>query len=65
MIVLDENMPEDQRLVLRGWRIRARQIGHEVGRAGMSDTEIVSLIRVGHDRLAVWRHGHELERLEW
>lgn len=126
MIVLDENMPEDQRLVLRGWHIRARQIGLEVGRSGMSDAEIVPLlhtltrptfftrdrdflqpwlrhpgycivfldvgqfeaasfvrrvlrhrglnttakrmgtvVRAGHDRLAVWRHGHVLERLDW
>jgi hypothetical protein len=126
MIVLDENIPEDQRHTLRGWRIRARQIGQEVGWAGMSDNDIVPLlvtlqrptfftrdrdflqpwlrhpaygivyldvgqyeaasfirrvlrhrslntsakrmgtvIRAGQDRLAVWRHGRELERLDW
>lgn len=126
MIVLDENVPEDQRHTLRAWHIRPRQIGLEVGHSGMSDAEIVRLlrtltrptfftrdrdflqpwlrhasycvvyldvgqyevasfvrrtlrhrglntaakrmgtvVRVGHDRLAVWRVGRELERLEW
>ena len=32
MNILDENIPEDQRQLLRGWRIRARQVGHDVGR---------------------------------
>jgi hypothetical protein len=44
MNVLDENIPEDQRQLLRGWRIRARQIGHEVGRSGMQDGEIIPLL---------------------
>jgi hypothetical protein len=44
MIVLDENMPASQRALLRGWRIRVRQIGQEVGQAGMSDSAIVSLL---------------------
>lgn len=44
MIVLDENVPEDQRHTLRAWRFRPRQIGLEVGRSGMSDAEIVRLL---------------------
>lgn len=45
---LDENIPEDQRQLLRGWRIRIRQIGHEVGRAGMQDADIIPLLhRIG------------------
>jgi hypothetical protein len=43
--VLDENIVESQRQLLRGWRIRIRQIGHEVGRAGMPDKEIIPLLR--------------------
>lgn len=39
MILLDENIPEDQCQLLRSWRIRIRQIGHEVGRQGMLDEE--------------------------
>jgi hypothetical protein len=43
--VLDENIVESQRQLLRSWRIRVRQIGHEVGRAGMLDDEIISLLQ--------------------
>jgi hypothetical protein len=44
MIVLDENFPESQRQLLRSWRIRARQIGVEAGRKGMTDDEIIPLL---------------------
>ena len=49
MIVLDENFPESQRQLLRGWRIPIRQIGYEVGRKGMKDDEIIPvLLRLRH-----------------
>ena len=44
MNVLDENIPDSQRQVLRNWRIRARQIGHDVGRQGMKDEDIIPLL---------------------
>ena len=44
MNILDENIPEDQRQLLRSWRIRARQVGHETGRRGMQDAEIIPLL---------------------
>jgi len=44
MIVLDENFPESQRQLLRGWRLRIRQIGYEVGRKGMTDEEIIPFL---------------------
>jgi hypothetical protein len=44
MIVLDENIPEDQRLLLRSWRIRAYQVGRDVGRAGIKDERIIPLL---------------------
>ena len=44
MIVLDENFTESQRQLLRGWRIWVRQIGLEIGRAGMKDEEILALL---------------------
>jgi hypothetical protein len=44
MIILDENFPESQRQLLRGWRIPIRQIGYEVGRSGMQDEEIVPFL---------------------
>ena len=44
MNVLDENIVESQRQLLRSWRIHVRQIGHEMGRAGMQDEEIIALL---------------------
>ncbi len=44
MNILDENIPEDQRQLLRSWRIRVRQVGHDTGRRGMRDEEIVSFL---------------------
>jgi hypothetical protein len=47
MIVLDENFDLVQRDQLRQWQIRARQIGDDVGRKGLRDTEVVALLRRG------------------
>jgi hypothetical protein len=44
MIILDENFPESQRQVLRGWRVPIRQSGYEVGRSGMQDEEIIPFL---------------------
>jgi hypothetical protein len=44
MNVLDENIPDSQRQLLRSWRIRVHQIGHEIGRLGMKDDEIIPLL---------------------
>lgn len=48
MYLLDENIPESQRLLLQGWRIRVRQIGVDMGRFGMKDEEIVPLLHRLH-----------------
>jgi hypothetical protein len=45
VIVLDENLPDGQRRILRSSRIRVSQIGHEVGRSGMRDAEIIPFLR--------------------
>jgi hypothetical protein len=45
VIVLDENIPDSQRRLLRSWRIRVQQIGHELGRREMRDSEIVRFLR--------------------
>jgi len=42
--ILDENILESQRQVLRSQRIPIRQIGHDVGRKGMKDDEIIPLL---------------------
>jgi hypothetical protein len=44
MNLLDENIPEQQRQLLRQWRIRTNQIGQDIGRQGMKDDEIVPLL---------------------
>jgi hypothetical protein len=44
MIIIDENFPESQRQLLLSWRINIRQIGIEVGREGLQDDEIISLL---------------------
>jgi hypothetical protein len=44
MIVLDEHFPESQRQLLRSWRVSVRQIGRDVGRAGMDDDEIIPFL---------------------
>ena len=42
MILLDENLPDGQRRLLRSWRIPARQIGLDAGPAGMEDGAVIS-----------------------
>jgi hypothetical protein len=44
MNLLDENVRVDQRDQLRRWGVRVRQIGHDIGRAGMGDVEILTLL---------------------
>jgi hypothetical protein len=46
MIVLDENFPESQRQLLRGWRVPARQIGYDVGRKGLKDDQVIPFLMV-------------------
>lgn len=44
MNLLDENIPEHQRQLLRGWRFLVRQIGVDVGRKGIADDAIIVLL---------------------
>lgn len=44
MNLLDENVPESETERLRGWGVRVRQIGQGVGRLGMKDPEILTLL---------------------
>ena len=44
MNLLDENVPESQRSLLRSKRVSVRQIGQDIGRQGMKDDEIISLL---------------------
>ncbi|MGO9201648.1 MAG: hypothetical protein ACLQM8_14075 [Limisphaerales bacterium] len=44
MNVLDENILESQRQLLRGWRVPVRQIGHELAHKGLQDQELVPFL---------------------
>ena len=44
MNILDENILQDQRERLQGWRIPIHQIGHDAGRKGMKDSEIIPFL---------------------
>lgn len=44
MNVLDENVFPEHRELLASWHIHTRQIGRELGRRGMLDVEIISLL---------------------
>lgn len=44
MNLLDENLLESQRQVLRSWRMRVRKVGLGFGRRGMEDEEILTLL---------------------
>lgn len=44
MNVLDENIPDREWHQLRRWRLRLRKVGEDIGRAGMSDQQIIPLL---------------------
>ncbi len=44
MNILDEQILENQRQLLRSWRVPVRQIGYDVGRKGLKDKEIIPLL---------------------
>lgn len=44
MNILDENIIENQRKLLRSWRLAIRQIGYDVGRQGMKDEAIIPFL---------------------
>lgn len=49
MNILDENIIDNQRQSLQRWRISVRQIGIDVGRSGMQDQEIITLLHKLND----------------
>lgn len=44
MNILDEQILENQRQLLKSWRISVRQIGYDTGRKGMKDHEIIPFL---------------------
>ena len=47
MNILDENVLSDQRELLRRWRIRVRQVGHDLFVKGVQDEGIIPLLHYG------------------
>jgi hypothetical protein len=48
MIVLDEEVAESQRMLLRRWRLRVSQIGVDLGAKGIKDDAVVLLLHQLH-----------------
>jgi hypothetical protein len=46
--LLDENIRDDQRALLRQWRIPFRQIGKEISRSGLEDENVIPLLHRLH-----------------
>ena len=44
MLVLDENLPAEQRRLLRKWRIHFRVVGVDVALPGTQDANLISLL---------------------
>jgi hypothetical protein len=44
MLVLDENLPAGQRLLLRSWRVRFRAIGDEIALLGTKDENLIPIL---------------------
>ncbi len=44
MNVLDENVRDDQRVLLRQWRIPVRQIGRELSHFGIQDHDLIPFL---------------------
>ena len=44
MNLLDENIRDDQRMLLRRWRIHFRQVGKEISTAGIHDDNLLPLL---------------------
>jgi hypothetical protein len=45
MLVLDENVPAGQRLLLRKWRVRFRVIGVDVAAPGTTDENLIPVLQ--------------------
>jgi hypothetical protein len=62
VIILDENVREDQRRLLQSWRISVHQIGHDVGRKGMKDKEMIPFLHQKRQPTFFTRDQHFYER---
>ena len=44
MNILDENIIENQRQLLRSWRVPIRHLGYDLGKQGIKDPEIIPFL---------------------
>ena len=44
MVILDENIPESQRQLLRSWRIRALLVGRDISKKGVKDESLTRFL---------------------
>jgi hypothetical protein len=71
--ILDEHIPGEQRQLLKSWRISVRHVGHDIGRKGLQDDEIIPLLcRLRYPTFFTldfgfyqWRLCHERYCLVW
>lgn len=63
MTILDENISVPQRELLDGWGIRTRHIGHDIGRSGMGDDEIIPFLH-RHDGATFFTRDRDFFRPE-
>jgi hypothetical protein len=60
--VLDENIPLDQRDLLRAWGIRCRMIGHDIARVSIGDDNILAMLHQLKQPILFTRDEHFFKR---
>ena len=63
MNLLDENIRDDQRTLLRKWRIPFRQVGKEISRSGIEDEDLIPLLHRLH-RATLFTQDQDFARQE-
>ncbi len=64
MNILDEQVIDSQRLLLKSWGIAVRHIGHDVGKKGMKDYEIIPFL-IAQRRVTFFTLDFHFYRREW
>jgi hypothetical protein len=63
-LVLDENLPAGQRLLLRSWHIRFRVVGVEVAESGTEDENLIPIL-LGLSRPTFFSLDRKFYRWNW
>jgi hypothetical protein len=63
MLVLDENLPARQRLLLRRWGIRFRRVGEDIAFSGAKDENLIPFLhRLHHPTFCSFDRTFAVER---